>query len=121
MSLADSIYDQIQALTAGRCYRLTLPQPWTLPAITYLRVDTLSEYSHDGDSDLDHPRWQISCWAESHPEAEELARQVRQAMQGWKAVYGLPAFCVGQHDLPQPETGVYQVAVDFVIWWKELA
>ena len=120
MSLADSIYDQIQALTVGQCRRLSLgDQPWTLPATTYQRIDTIPEYSHGGDSNLDHGRWQISCWADTHPAAEALAKQVRQAMAGWKVAYGQPAFCAGQYDIAQPETGVYQVACDFIIWWKE--
>lgn len=119
MSQADALYDQIQDLVGGRCYRGALPQEWTLPALTLLRVSTLPTYSQDGDSNLDAARWQISCWAETHAAAEALARQVRARMANWHAAYGQPAFFSGQYDVPQPDTGIYQVATDFEIWWKE--
>ncbi len=125
MTLTDALFDHltaapgVAALIGGRCYRFTLPQEPTLPALTYFRVDTVPEYSHDGDSNLDHPRFQVSCWAESQSVSEALARQVRLAMRGWRVAYGQPAFFAGQHDVSQPETGIYQVVCDYIIWWKE--
>ncbi len=119
MSLADALYDHLQDLASGHCYRGALPQEPTLPALTFFRVSTLPEYSHDGDGTLDWARWQVSCWAETHAAAESLAAQVRMRMASWHAAYGRPAFCEGQYDVPQPETGMFQVAVDFGIWWKE--
>ena len=91
-----------------------LAQPITLPAITFFRVDTVFEYAHDGDSELIHPRYQISCWATTSAAAVSLARAVQTAMDSWAGGTALPA---GQSDLSDPETGIHQVAIDFVLWW----
>ena len=91
-----------------------LAQPQTLPALTFFRVDTVFEYAHNGDNDLIHPRFQISCWATTSAAAVSLARSVQTAMDAWA---GGPALPAGQSDLSDPETGIHQVAMDFVLWW----
>ena len=124
MSLSDAVFDVLATIVAvggpaaPRVYRSRLPQPYTLPALTFFRVDTVFEYAHDGDSGLIHPRWQVSCWASTNKAAETLARSVQQAFDTWFIAGTRHALPVGQSDLTDPETGVHQVAIDFIIWWK---
>lgn len=119
--MTDAIHDQLQALVGGRCYKYVLPQPYpyVLPAITFFRVDTPFITSHDGDSGLSHPRWQISCWASTGSGAEALVKQVRVAMKPWKASYGGGALPQDQRDMSDPETKVFQATIDYLIWWTE--
>ena len=121
MTLSDDVYDVLAPIVtiggpaAPRVYRRSLPQPYTLPALTFYRVDTVFEYAHDGDSELIHPRYQVSCWATTQDAAEKLAREVQQKMDAWAGGAALPQ---DQNDLTDPETGVHQVVIDFVLWWK---
>jgi hypothetical protein len=91
-----------------------LAQPQTLPAVTFFRVDTVFEYAHDGDSELIHPRFQISCWATTSAAVVSLARSVQTAMDTFAAGKALPQ---DQRDLTDPDTGIHQVALDYIIWW----
>ena len=117
MSLADDVYDVLDtvATVGDRIYRRRLPQPYTLPALTFFRVDTVFEYAHDGDSALIHPRFQVSCWAATNAAAEALAREVQQAFDAWAGGTALP---VGQYDVTDPDTDVWQVVIDFVLWYN---
>ena len=117
MTLADDVYDVLVTVptVAGRVYRRRLPQPYTLPAQTFFRVNTVFEYAHDGDSTLIHPRFQVSCWAETNAAAESLARKVQQAMDGWAGGVALP---VGQYDITDPDTDMWQVPIDFILWYN---
>lgn len=121
-SLADLVYDVLAPIVtvggpgAPRVYRGRLPQPApTLPALTFFRVDTVFEYAHNGDNALIHPRFQISCWAETNAAAESLAREVQGKFNAWTLGTALPQ---GQSDLTDQETGLHHVAIDFVLWWN---
>jgi len=112
-------YAGLAALVGGRVYRVHLPQDPTLPAVTYQRIDTPREYSHDGESFLVHPRFQISCWAGTQSGGEAVANQVRAALAGWPDAYGGAAFVESQADLYDPDTAIYHIPVDVVIWHRE--
>lgn len=123
MSLEDDVFDALAVIPAiggpgsARLYRNTLPQPYTLPAITYHRVDTVFEYAHNGDNGLIHPRFQVSCWANTNAAALAIAKTVQTTMDSWLVTGSRHALPVNQYDLTDPDTGVYQVAIDFIIWY----
>ena len=123
-SLADALFDRLSTITAiggptaPRVYRSRLPQPYQLPALTYHRVDTAFEYAHDGDQLVIHPRYQISCWANTNAEAEALARTAQTTLDGWTHTQLNAALPQGQYDVTDPETGVWQVVLDVIVWWK---
>ena len=107
---------------APRVYSTSLPQPYTLPAITFFRVDTPSEGSHDSDSDpldLIHPRFQISCWATTDAVALPIARTVRTIFKAWGISGTRHAQWVDQRPITDPDTGVHQTVIDFIIWVTE--
>lgn len=118
-ALGDALFDALATITTvgGRVYRGRLPQPYTLPALTYLRVDTVFEYAHDGDQELVHPRWQISCWAGTNAAAEALAVEVQGTLDGWTHTQVAAVLPQNKYDVTDPDTGVYQVALDVIIWW----
>ncbi len=125
MSLSDDLFDRLATIgtiggpAAPRLYRRSLPQPFTLPAITFFRVDTVFEYAHDGDSELIHPRYQVSCWAATNAAANLLAREVQVLMDGWTAIHGGAALPVGQTDAESDtEVAVPQAIIDYIIWYN---
>lgn len=124
--LGDALFDALKTIAtiggpgAPRLYRNRLPQPYTLPAVTMTRVDTVFEYAHDGDSTLVHPRWQISCWAETNAAAELLAGTVQTTLDAWTHAQVASVLPQNKYDLTDPDTRVHQVALDVIIWWKTI-
>lgn len=117
LSIETDVFDRLVAavpLVANRCYPLLLPQNPTLPAITFQKVSNVREQALPGDSALQHPRYQFSCWALTYGAAWAVAEQVRLAMQGLTAAGG--GYYENAVDLYDPETGWYQVAVDMTVW-----
>jgi hypothetical protein len=127
MSLETDVKNALSAIVAiggpgaPRLYRNSLVQGYVLPAITYFRVDTVFEQSHDSDSDsldLIHPRFQISCWAATGAAADALARTVRTTFKAW-ATSTRHAQPVNQMPVTDADTGVHQIVLDFIIWCNE--
>ncbi|MEE9401256.1 MAG: DUF3168 domain-containing protein [Dehalococcoidia bacterium] len=117
MSVETDVVARLEAavpLVVNRIYPLLLPQVPTLPAVVYLRVSGMREQSHDGDSALQHPRFQFSCWAETYLEALAVAEEVRIALQGLTTA-GVGIY-ENAHDLYDTDTGWYHVPVDITIW-----
>lgn len=117
MTIESDIFTRLVAavpLVVSRVYPLLLPQNPTLPAITYQRISDVREQSLGGDSSLQHPRFQFSCWAETYAVALAVAEQVRLALQGITAAGG--GYYEGALDLYDSETGWYHVPVDMTIW-----
>lgn len=107
--------------TAGeRVYPLTLPQGVTLPAIAYFLVSNPFEHSHDGPSKLQHPRYQMDCWAGTYLEARILASELLGRIDGYKGMMGVStvhaAFAEDERDNWDPDTGRHWVSVDVVVW-----
>jgi len=109
-----STFPGLIALLGTRVYPLILPQTPTLPAITYQKISGVREQAHSGDSSLQHPRYQFSCWALTYGAAWAVAEQVRLALQGLtSAGVGIWENAL---DLYDPETSWYHVPVDITIW-----
>ncbi len=115
-------YAPLTALVGTRVYPTLLPQGVTFPAVNYLTVSNVRSYSHQGRSYLARARVQISCWAETVAGAKAVARQARAALEAFTGALGGAGgvevgylFVANEVDLHDPETGRYQVALDFVI------
>ena len=104
----------------SRVYPLKLPQGVTLPAIMYFQVSNPFEHSHDGASKLQHPRFQMDCWASTYLEAKTLANELLELIDGYAGMMGAAtvhaAFAEDQRDNWDPDTGRHWVSVDVVIW-----
>lgn len=79
----------LNALISGRVYPLRLPQSATLPAVTYQRVSTPRELTHDQASGgLAMPRFQFTVIAENFDTAKGIVAQLRAALNGFKGTFG---------------------------------
>ena len=120
MNIQETIYEHlttnagVAAIVAARVYPVRLPQEPTLPALTYFRVSGPVEYTRDGVS-LTQSRFQISCWAAGYAAVIALASAVRSAM----GIFPKVSFLENQPEMFEPETSVYHIPVDVMIWHEE--
>lgn len=113
----------VATLVAARIYPLTMPQGGEYPAVTTQRIDGPRVRSLSGPSNLAHPRFQIDCWATTYASVKAAAQAVRQRLDGYRGLMGTTT--VGGVSLEsdtddfEPDTGLYRVSLDFIIWHKE--
>lgn len=114
----------VAALVSARIYPRKLPQNPTLPALTYFRVSTLSEFSHDGPA-LEGPLFQVSVWSKSAEQAQQLALAVKRAANGFRGFVGGVeiggTFLRNHFELYEDTTEIYHHPLDFRVWFADAA
>jgi hypothetical protein len=105
----------LRALVGRRIYPLRLPQKPTLPAVVYRRIDTPTDYSHDGPGPS-QPRFQFDCWAETLAAGIAVAAALRTALATLNSVGTRNVMISDELDLSEPDTGYYRREVDALIW-----
>lgn len=105
----------VAALVGSRIYPLLLPQDYDLPAITYTKISGSRINAKTGQTGLANPRFQFSCWGKTYLEAKKVADAVRIAMNQFKG----DAYMQDEQDFYEPDTGLYHVPVDFIVWHTE--
>jgi hypothetical protein len=81
-------------LAGNRIAPLALDRDPGLPFVTYQRISTPRELSHDGDQHYAEARVQINAWAtrtdtaSGYLQAKQLADEVRQTLHGFKGTAG---------------------------------
>jgi hypothetical protein len=115
----------VTALSGGSIYPLLRPQTEPLPAITYQRISATRFDPLEAPMPLADARLQLDCWAKSYAEVKDLARAVRQSLNGFAGPPG-PRPCLrairafpDDRDLFESESGTYRVSQDFSVWWEE--
>ena len=116
-------YAGLTALTSTRIYPVILPQGPTYPAVTYQRIDGPREHALASDMGLAHPRIQVDSWGKTYASAKSVATQVRGALQRWADTGADPvvldSLLESDEDGYEPETGVFRVRQDWIIWHRE--
>jgi hypothetical protein len=109
-----------------RIYPVIAPQDVATPYIVVFKVDSLPEHSHDGDSHLDNPRFQVSNFSTNYAEAKLLAALGKTALVGYSGTMGGAGgvdvngvFKVNETDLFEENTKLFHVAVDYKMWHRE--
>lgn len=122
MTFIESLYAFLANRTdaGSRVYPKRLPQQASLPALTYTVIDDPGEHSHDGASNLAHPRVQVDCWGSTPLQAAQLDDQVRAVLDGYQGPMGtLSVHGAMRQDARQdddPDTGRYWVSADYIVW-----
>jgi len=113
----------LTALISTRMYPVILPQDPTYPAISYQRIDGPREHAISSDAGLAHPRIQIDSWGKHVGDCKAVATQVRNALQRWADMTSSPVvldcFLECDEDSYEPETNIYRVRQDWIIWHRE--
>lgn len=111
----------IQGATQGRVYAIEMPQRCAMPAITFADVSTVPVNSVDGASTLRGSRIQVECWGNGYEQAKQLARSVREALDGfvgeWSGL-GVAVEFLGQRDSRwrKGKLALYRVTAEFRVW-----
>ncbi len=120
-------------LATGGVHPPPLPQNPTFPLLTYFSVSGVPDQTHEGPSGLILSRFQINCWDREQKAtvpgggyigAKNLANQVCRQLDGFHGMMGIVRVdsvdCVDKgRDLYNPEMGLYQVQLDFLIGYSE--
>lgn len=115
----------LAALVSNRIYPMRLKQDTVLPAITYQRISTPRETSHDQTAKgLSSPRFQIGIYANRQMEVLEIADALRDCLQGyrgeWSGIRIDAVLIVGEMDMEgAEEIGIYNRMVDYRISHEE--
>lgn len=117
-------HPEVGPLVGNRIYPLALPQSPALPAVTYQRISTTRTRTKDGPTGAAEVRVQMSCWSMSYIEAKRVADAIRHALDGYRGSMGghyvYVAASEGELDFYEPDTQLYQVAADYLIWYEEV-
>ena len=128
MTIESEIYSRLStfagltALVADQIYPLILPQAATLPAVVYhvISEPRISNFGRDtGDV---HARIQVTCFGEKAAgQGSVLAvkEQVRLALQRFAGGNIQDCMVEGGGSSYEPETKIFTVMLDFLIWFKE--
>ena len=123
-----STYTSLATLISTRVYPLKLPQTVTLPAITYQRISTPRELTHDQQAGgLAMPRFQFTCWGTTFSSVKGVVKELRNCLNGFSGTFGSGASTVSvggvlsanEIDSFDPESGLYWTAVDYFIHHQE--
>lgn len=95
-------------------YALAVPTNGTYPCIVYQRISTFQMRSHSGN-ELERPRFQISCWANSYAEAKTVSEAVKTALDLNQVNFKL-ATKENELDDKEIETNLYRKILDFFVW-----
>lgn len=93
-TLEEGIYSHLAAesaitdLVSTRIYPRQLPQNPTYPALTYRRVSTRTQHTHNEADTLPFPRFQFSCYAATYTGTKALANALRGVLDGFKGAFG---------------------------------
>lgn len=113
----------ISAVVGTRIYPLRVPEDATLPALAYHKISGPSEHSKDGDMNLNHPRFQFTCWADKYADAKAGRTAVVAALNGFAnggtmggAVVVEQVIVTDDMDLHDPQSLEFGASVDAIIW-----
>lgn len=82
------------------------------PAIVHHRISGPRQYSQDGDSGLEAPRFQLDCWARDPDTADAVAEAVIADLSGRPAAGIRFTTIHGDLDDYEPDTGLFRRIVD---------
>lgn len=97
-----------------RIYPMRAPEEVnTFPLIVYQKINNAPVNSLDGDSNLDEVRIQLTCWADTYKQAQDLAEAVRYVLINSASITALTEDVKDHED---PDTRKYGVILDIAVW-----
>ncbi len=129
MSFYQDLYVYLQTqsgltdLVGTRMYPVLLAQGSAMPALVIQKISRAREYSQSGDSNLANPRYQFSCWDETHEGAVALQVALEASLSGFKGTMGsetvYSAFIDNVIDDHEDTTDLYRQIVDVLFQHKD--
>lgn len=115
----------LASVAGGRRYWGRAPQAAARPYVVLTRITGIRDYHTRGASGLVESRVQADCYADTYSAAKGLARDVRDAVSGHRAVIFKGIFIDSERDLPAADAGevnhLFRVSIDLIIHHGELS
>jgi len=99
------------------------PQNVNAPYLVVSKISGPRVQSHEANSHLAHPRFQLTAFAATYAAAKGIIAAVQSALQGYAGTMGgaggvvvSAAFYEDETDLERGDSGLYGVAADYIIW-----
>lgn len=110
-------------LVTNRIYAVSAPQDITQPYLVYTLISAPRAYSHSGVSGIVEARYQINICADSYATTKSIAKQLRDALSGYRGAIGTEtvysAFCDTELDSHDDNSELYVSISDYMISYKE--
>lgn len=109
----------VTALVSSRVYPAPLPEDATLPAVTYQRISSPTEYHLAGRGPLTLSRFQINSVGATYTSAHGVAEAVSAALDFYQGNSIERIFLEDRYDRPDPDPKRFLSIVDVYIWSEE--
>lgn len=122
--------DGITSIVGEDIWKGRLPQSfmWDGPAITFRKISEVHDHNLDGGSGCARARIQIDCWSPTAAVAENVAEQIRLALQGYAGSIGdiEATSVVLDNVIHMPEAPIdssdnwrFHIVCDFLVIYRE--
>ena len=81
---SDATKAALSGLVGSRAYAIEAPQGAPDPRIEFHLVSGPSEYTHDGEAGLTHPRFQVECYGKTAAAALAVRKAAKANLSGFK-------------------------------------
>jgi len=114
----------ITSYVGERIYFVRAEQDVITPYIVITKISGVREHSHDGSSELAHPRFQITVFSTTYSSCKTIASAIQTALQGYTGTMGSEVtvqavFYENETDLYESDTDLFSVITDYIIWHVE--
>lgn len=125
-----STYAGLKDIISGRVYLMMRPQSIEYPCLTYQRISTDRQLTHDtsgASGILAHPRIQFDAWSYSYAGAKSITDALRGALNGKTGSIGVTPnnitirAALVDSEVPEyePESNLYRSRSEYFIWHEE--
>jgi hypothetical protein len=122
VSIEETIFTRLSthaglvALVGVRIYPLVAPEGVTKPFVIYQKISTGTVHAMSADPSLESPRFQVSAYGDTYASAKTVVAQILDALRDYTNATIQRSFYENSSDFYEPETSLYHVPVDFVVW-----
>lgn len=118
----------VSAIVAARIFPLVIPQATAAtllrqPCLVYTRLEVRRQQKFCGTDGLVRSEFQLDCYATTYAGSQNLAAATRAALIDFRGVMGSvdvrTTFLDSEHDLVEPDPGLYRVVQRFILWHDE--
>ena len=96
----------------GRVYPLIAPDGAARPYIVFQRISANAQNVLSGTSGLSNTRVQVSVYATTYAQAQEIAAGIDALMAGWS----VQNVSILSQDFYEPDAKLHRVSSDYSIW-----
>lgn len=112
-------YSPLTGLVGNNIYNIEMSYGTTFPAIAVQKISNIREntMADSGGNGVDNARMRLSIYDEDLSDCEAVAEQARLALKNAETT-NFKAIRVFENDLFNVDSKLYQIIVDYSIWYR---